>query len=247
MTALPFGTGAADYDRLRFLPPDDVLTWLLTGTERRVLDLAAGTGQVTRQLLARGVDVVAVEPDPRMREVMAARFPDVEVLDGVAERIPLADDDVDAVVVGSAWHWFDARVALAEIGRVLHDHGRLAAFAINADIEVDRVRAMFTDEGVRAWHRGSDSHRHMTLSAVDFAPVAETRIESSQVMAVADVRAWFRTHSNYLRADAATKAAIEDRVARSLRDRFPGQADIDLPVVTFCWRMERRSRPGCAA
>jgi SAM-dependent methyltransferase len=227
---------------LRFLPSDGVLTWLLKGNERRVLDLAAGTGQVARQLLARGLGVVAVEPDPEMREVFATRFPGIDCLDGMAERIPLADDCVDAVVVGSAWHWFDAPKALAEAGRVVHGHGRLGAFATNADIEVDWVAEMFTEDGLRAWNRGADSHRNMALPSADFSPVTETRIGSSQVMATDELLAWFRTHSNYLKADPETKSAIENRAARVLRERFPGEQSIEVPVVTFCWRVERRPR-----
>jgi ubiquinone/menaquinone biosynthesis C-methylase UbiE len=106
--SLPFGTAADSYDRLRFFPSAQAVSWLLHGDERRVLDLAAGTGQVTGQLIPRGLSVVAVEPDQRMRAVFAARFPQNECLDGTAERIPLPDNSLDAVIVGSAWHWFDA-------------------------------------------------------------------------------------------------------------------------------------------
>jgi ubiquinone/menaquinone biosynthesis C-methylase UbiE len=72
-------------------------------TPANVLDLAAGTGQVNGQLIPRGLTVTAVEPDQRMRAVFATRFPGQECLDGTAERIPLPDDSLDAVVVGSAW------------------------------------------------------------------------------------------------------------------------------------------------
>jgi SAM-dependent methyltransferase len=78
-----------------------------------VLDLAAGTGNLTRTLREVFAHVVAVEPDESMR----ARF-DGEVLPGTAEAIPLADGTVDAVFVGEAFHWFDAERALAEIRRV---------------------------------------------------------------------------------------------------------------------------------
>lgn len=101
---LPFGAAAASYSRLRFLPSAEALSWLLRGDERRVLDLAAGTGQVTGQLLQRGLTVVGVEPDEQMRNVFRTCFPGIECLDGTAEGIPLPDDSLDAVIVGSAWH-----------------------------------------------------------------------------------------------------------------------------------------------
>jgi SAM-dependent methyltransferase len=93
---------------------------------RTVLDLAAGTGKLTRLLVPSRVDVIAVEPLPEMRGELERLVSGVAVLDGTAERIPVADGDVDAVTVGSAFHWFDADRALAEIRRVLRTGGGLA-------------------------------------------------------------------------------------------------------------------------
>jgi ubiquinone/menaquinone biosynthesis C-methylase UbiE len=78
------------------------------------VDLAAGTGLFTRALEGRVAHVVAVEPDGRMREVLAARSPGVRVLDGQAEAIPLPDGYADAVFVSTAWHWFDPARAVRE-------------------------------------------------------------------------------------------------------------------------------------
>jgi SAM-dependent methyltransferase len=91
----------------------------------RVLDLAAGTGKLTRALLAGGLDAIAVEPQAPLREVLAARVGAERVHDGLAEAIPLQDDSVDAVTVSDAFHWFDHAPALAEIGRVLRPGGGL--------------------------------------------------------------------------------------------------------------------------
>jgi SAM-dependent methyltransferase len=91
------------------------------GAGRDVLDLAAGTGKLTRLLVPTGAHVVAVEPVGNMRALLAG----VEVLDGTAEAIPLPDASVDAVTVGQAFHWFDPTAALAEIDRVLRPGGGL--------------------------------------------------------------------------------------------------------------------------
>jgi SAM-dependent methyltransferase len=92
----------------------------------RVLDLGAGTGKLTRALLAAGFDVVAVEPQRSLREVLAASVGVERALDGLAEAIPLGDGSVDAVTVADAFHWFDQIAALAEIRRVLRPEGGLA-------------------------------------------------------------------------------------------------------------------------
>jgi len=94
--------------------------------DRIVLDLAAGTGKLTRLLAASGANVIAVEPVPEMRAELERRVPGVTILAGTAERIPLDDGAVDAVTVGQAFHWFDAEVALREIHRVLRPGGGLA-------------------------------------------------------------------------------------------------------------------------
>src|SRR4051812_45196097 len=90
-----------------------------------VLDLAAGTGKLTRVLTGHVATVIAVEPQAPMRAVLAATLPAVEALDGTAEAIPLADASVDAVFAGDAFHWFDGPRALAEIDRVLRPGGVL--------------------------------------------------------------------------------------------------------------------------
>jgi ubiquinone/menaquinone biosynthesis C-methylase UbiE len=101
--------------------------------DARVLDLAAGTGKLTRALLAAGLDVVAVEPQGALREALAESVGEERVLDGLAEQIPLADDSLDAVTVADAIHWFDHAPALAEIARVLRPGGGLAVLVTAAD------------------------------------------------------------------------------------------------------------------
>jgi SAM-dependent methyltransferase len=94
----------------------------------RALDLGAGTGKLTRQLLDRGLDTVAVEPSDAMRKVLAHRCREAAVLAGSAEQLPLPDAAVDLVVAGQAFHWFDRGRAVPEIARVLRPGGLLALF-----------------------------------------------------------------------------------------------------------------------
>jgi ubiquinone/menaquinone biosynthesis C-methylase UbiE len=98
-----------------------------------VLDLAAGTGKLSRALLAAGLDVIAVEPQEAMREKLAGAIGTERVRDGVAEAIPLPDASVEAVTVADGFHWFDQAPAVAEIRRVLRPRGGLAVLTTLPD------------------------------------------------------------------------------------------------------------------
>ncbi len=98
-----------------------------------VLDLAAGTGKLTRQLVARFARVIAVEPLEGMRAVLERVVPEAEALKGSADAIPLEDASVDAVFVGEAFHWFAGDDVLREIARVLRPRGVLAILSNQKD------------------------------------------------------------------------------------------------------------------
>jgi SAM-dependent methyltransferase len=125
------GFAAADvYERGRPDYPAAAIASIVEKLElrpgRTVLDLAAGTGKLTRLLVPSGANVVAVEPLREMRAELERRVPAVAVLAGTAERIPLADGWVNGVTVAAAFHWFKADQALREIHRVLKPGGGLA-------------------------------------------------------------------------------------------------------------------------
>ncbi len=122
-----YSRSVAAYQRGRpGYPPaavDFLAARLRLGPGRTVVDLAAGTGKLTRPLLATGAEVVAVEPVAEMRAVLPAA---ARAMDGTAEAMPLATASADAVVVAHAFHWFDGDAALAEIHRVLRPGCALA-------------------------------------------------------------------------------------------------------------------------
>jgi ubiquinone/menaquinone biosynthesis C-methylase UbiE len=143
---LSFDRVAELYERGRPVYADAAIGWLAErlpfGPGHRVLDLAAGTGKLTRQLLPLGSEVVAVEPGDEMRRTFERVLPEVEVLAGSAEAIPLPDSSVDVVTVGQAFHWFRADEALAELHRVIRPGGGFAALWNDWDEEDPLMHAV---------------------------------------------------------------------------------------------------------
>jgi len=117
--ARSFGAAAEDYERGRPGWPDRVAEVAELPPDAEVLDLAAGTGKLTRLLVRHFARVVAVEPDDSLRALIS----DAETLAGTAEQVPLEDASVDGVFCAEAFHWFDAPRAVAEIARVVRPGG----------------------------------------------------------------------------------------------------------------------------
>jgi SAM-dependent methyltransferase len=121
-----YGRSAAAYERGRPGYPGAAVDFLTArlhlGPGRTVVDLAAGSGKLTRPLLATGAEVIAVEPVAEMRAALPG---DARAVNGTAEAIPLPAASADALVVAQAFHWFDGDAALAEIHRVLRPGGAL--------------------------------------------------------------------------------------------------------------------------
>jgi ubiquinone/menaquinone biosynthesis C-methylase UbiE len=120
-----FDRAALEYERARPGWPEEALELVPVPAAATVLDLGAGTGKLTRVLTRRYARVIAVEPLPALREILAHTVPDAKALEGRAEAIPLDDASVDAVFAGQAFHWFANDEAVAEIRRVLQPDGVL--------------------------------------------------------------------------------------------------------------------------
>lgn len=143
---------------------------------RLLIELGAGTGKFTRQLVSNGCMVTAVEPVEAMRAVLTENCPEVAAVDGTAEHIPISDGEAGLVVASQSFHWFDYPRALDEISRVLEPGGHLVTVWNVRDDRVDWVSAC---SGVTEPHAG-ETPRHYTMrwrNAIDgddrFAPVAD--------------------------------------------------------------------------
>lgn len=246
--SLSFGEGAREYDRLRPLPLKDAVAWCVPASAGRVLDLAAGTGLMTRALLAEGHEVVAVEPNDGMRAVLVERSPGLEVLAGVGEAIPLSESSVDAVIVASAWHWMDPLRAVPEVARVLRDGCRFSALWTSPDTEVEWVRQLRALEPSTPGHGGSAadrSKRHRSVQLPPGAPfvdVETVELTATRLTPRKDVLAALGTYNRSITAGPSQLAKTQAHAEAVLTDHFGAAEFVELPVRARCWRAARKPR-----
>src|SRR5271156_5291774 len=122
--ASSFGGAAHNYDTHRPRYPDQLIDDVLAPGAHRVLDAGAGTGIASMQLIERGADVLAVEPDTRMAAVAQAKGIPVEL--ATFEDWDPAGRRFDRVVFAASFHWVDPAVALPKIRSILNEGGKLA-------------------------------------------------------------------------------------------------------------------------
>jgi SAM-dependent methyltransferase len=200
-----------------------------------VLDLAAGTGALTRPLLEAGLRVVAVEPVAEMRAALPGS---VRALEGTAEAIPLGAGEVDAVAVGQAFHWFDGDVALPEIRRVLRPERVLALFW-NVRVHDDPLHAAI-DELIDPYRGEVPSHRsgawRAALERTElFGPIDEHTFPNSQELDGDGLAARVGSISFIAALEPAERQRVLDR-ARTLA----GQRTVTLPYLTEVQLCRRR-------
>jgi SAM-dependent methyltransferase len=143
-----FGEVASHYKRYRPGPSAEAVNWILPTHVGTVVDLGAGTGALTRLLIERADEVIAVEPDDRMRSVLTEEMPGIRALMGRGESMPLPDSCAEAVLASSSWHWVDPIPALHEVGRVLVPGGILGALWSGPDPQgpfITQAQALLAD------------------------------------------------------------------------------------------------------
>ncbi|WP_329788136.1 class I SAM-dependent methyltransferase [Lentzea sp. DG1S-22] len=240
-----FGAQAEAYAEHRPDYPVAAIRWALEplGTDERldVLDLAAGTGKLTAGLCAEGHRVTAVEPNEQMLSELVRRVHGVRALPGHAEHIPVPDQTVDAVFVGTAFHWFDQEKALPEIARVLRPGGVLAAMWVEPVTDVEWVRDL---ERLSATSVESVRHDPVSITAhPSFAPEERTTFPHSHYRDSPEAAvAWINTHSRMIVIDEQERAAINDKMLAYLRERpETSNGPFDVPLRAEVFRMVRVS------
>jgi ubiquinone/menaquinone biosynthesis C-methylase UbiE len=247
--ATSFGQVAGDYDRVRPSPPDQALHWLVPQNCQVAVDIAAGTGLFTRALRRRVADVIAVEPDERMRAVLAARSSGVRAVAGRGEALPVPDASADGVFVSSAWHWLDPGRAVPEMARVLRDGGRLGVIWTSRDRRVDWVAELDTLRRPHAVRSADDARsqlrrRHEVIlpSGAPFENIATASFAFVRTMTVDDAVDWLATYSGLITAPAGERAAGLARAREALLRQANPDGVIQIPMQSACWRADRGYR-----
>jgi SAM-dependent methyltransferase len=244
--AMSFGAIADEYNRLRPSPPSEAVNWLLPPDPDVVIDLAAGTGLLSRAITAD--QVIAVEPDTRMGAVLRANSPGVGVVAGLGEALPIVSHAVDAVLISSAWHWLDPERAVPEIGRVLRDGGRLGLIWTSRDREVGWVREVdVLREPTRSADPAGTGPRFRNRNVVlpdshVFTDIETASFTFTKTVHVDDFAPMIGTYSRIITASEQERAEILGRVRAAVQAQFPGETEIEMPMRSLCWRATRQAR-----
>jgi SAM-dependent methyltransferase len=248
-----FDVAADAYERGRPEYPAEAVRWLVDelgiGPGTRVLDLAAGTGKLTRMLVATGAHLIAIEPVEGMRRAFRAVLPDIPVAGGRAEAVPFASGSVQAAVVAQAFHWFDATAALRELHRVIPPGGRLGLVWNVRDEESSSFWAALTElmapyRGDAPAHRGFVWRRAFERANL-FTPLATRSFPFEQRLTTAQVADRVLSTSFIAALPERERRHVTRRV-RDLLDTDPqtaGREPVALPYRTDVYRCARRPAP----
>ncbi|MEP6892350.1 MAG: class I SAM-dependent methyltransferase [Gaiellaceae bacterium] len=234
--ATSFGGVAGAYERARPEYPADAVRWLTGDARADVVDLGAGTGKLTRGLVALGHRVTAVEPLPEMLEQLRAAVPKVVALSGGAEKIPLPDASTDVVVCAQAFHWFDQPVALREIARVLRPSGRIGLVWNKRDARESWMAALSELESTVLLPL-VDAQEPIAASGL-FGPVEGASFAFVQRVDREMLLDLVRSRSYCAIMDPEERDEVLGRFG-SLYDANAGTDGLDLPYTTECFRAAR--------
>jgi ubiquinone/menaquinone biosynthesis C-methylase UbiE len=229
-----FGAVAEAYDRGRPSYPADAVAWLLDGDAKIVLELGAGTGKLTRQMVDQGHAVFATEKDPAMLAVLERRVPEVSAKVAGAEEIPANDRSVDVVVAAQAFHWFDHDVAIPEMARVLKPGGHVALVWNSFDVRIPWVRKLVEVTG--EWSATSgDSHERLAES--DLFGELETEKFTFWQDVTRDTLVDIVASRSYVASLPEVDREAKLEAVRALYDDYGrGHDGMQLPYVVDCFR-----------
>jgi SAM-dependent methyltransferase len=241
---------AADYEAARPSYPPEAVAWfvehLRIGPGTRVVDLAAGTGKLTRLLAPAGADLIAAEPVAGMRGRFRAAVAEVPLLACTAEQLAFRDGSLDAVTVAQAFHWFDHDRAIADLARVLRPGGRVGLVwnARDRSVEwVDGVWSIMDRVEKRAPWRDHDEWRDSAYRDLPgFGDLYTAQFWHTQSVTPEAMVQRVASVSHVAVLPPAERAAVLDEV-RDLLATHPdtaGRADLSVPYRVDCFWFERQ-------
>jgi SAM-dependent methyltransferase len=237
--ALSFGQAADLYDAVRPAYPAEALAWMTGPAPKGVVDVGAGTGLLTRGLIALGHKVTAVDPDAQMLAKLTASSPGLHAAhQGRAEALPLPDASADVITAGQAFHWFDRPNALPELRRVLKPGGVLAPVWNMRDESVDWVAELTEIIGNSRGELTPIDATHPGYFAPDFGDVERRDFRHGKPLDRAGLIRLVQSRSYYLTADAERRRELTEAVGR-LVDTHPdltGKETFTMPYVTSAFR-----------
>jgi ubiquinone/menaquinone biosynthesis C-methylase UbiE len=231
--ARSFGGVADAYDRGRPTYPLKAAAWLTSDQPVTVLELGAGTGKLTRQLVELGHDVHATDPDPAMLALLERNLPQVRVSQAPAEEIPAGDRSYDVVVSAQAFHWFDLDRALPEIARVLKPRGRLALAWNERDERIPWVRRLGAIIGTQ--EQLTDPSDVLERSKL-FGEVERATYTNRQLVDRESIQDLVRSRSNVATLGEADRAAKLQQVLELYDEYGRGMDGMQLPYSVSCFR-----------
>jgi ubiquinone/menaquinone biosynthesis C-methylase UbiE len=233
--ARSFGGVADAYDRGRPTYPREAAVWLTSDKPLTVLELGAGTGKLTEQLVALGHEVHATEPDPKMLAVLAKNLPYVRVSQASAEEIPSGDSSYDVVVSAQAFHWFDHDKALPEIARVLRPRGRLSLVWNQRDERIPWVKRLGKLIGTQDQ---LDDPADLLEKSRLFGELETEAFRFWQVVDQHSIRDLVRSRSNIAVLSASEQEAKMAEVLAFYEDYGRGRDGMQLPYNASCFRAQ---------
>ena len=233
--ARSFGGVADAYDRGRPTYPREAAVWLTSDQPLSVLELGAGTGKLTAQLVALGHDVHATEPDPKMLAILGKNLPEVRVSQATAEEIPSGDSSYDVVVSAQAFHWFDYDKALPEIARVLRPRGRLSLVWNQRDERIPWVKRLGKIIGTQ--EHLTDPSEVLGKSRL-FGEVEEEGFRFWQIVDQHSIRDLVRSRSNIALLSTPEQEAKMAEVLAFYEEYGRGRDGMQLPYTASCFRSQ---------
>lgn len=244
-----FGEVADTYDRFRPGYPESLVALVAThavGTVTRAVEVGAGTGKATVLFASEGIEVLAVEPDTRMSDVLAAQAGDlpIQLMNATYEEVdPGVVGPVDLVFAASAFHWTDPETRWERTARLLRPGGVAAFFGATVDLSDESLseHVEFISQsvlGVDTFDLGAisqdDSERWPASDLRqrdDFVDVLEMTIPVGATQPAQDFVAHLSTVSAYRVLTPVQRDAVLSRIRAALPDIVEVTQDVTVHMA----------------